>query len=90
MYLVIFLSAILGVSLCAGGFYVGYRLGKGPKQDPGTRKPKRSHPPKCYVVAPGGPDEEPKKKRKTRSVSGDVMALSLDERHIKGTDIRIK
>lgn len=89
MYLAIFLSAILGVGLCAGGFYIGFRIGRGPAQGLGKRKPKRSRPPKCYVVAPGGPDEEQKKKRKKRSASGDVMASEFDEKHIKGIDVKI-
>jgi len=86
MYFMMILSAIAGAGIFFAGWYVGHILDQ--KQSPS--KPKRSRPPKCYVVIPGEQDKEQKKKmRKKQLSSGAGAAMGFDESHIRGTDILV-
>lgn len=91
MYWMILLSAPVGAAIFFAGWYVGnnsrHKEEKSPERSGRKRKPR---PPKCAVIAlPGEPDEEPKKRRKKRSAPEALGSAEFDEKHIKGTDIRI-
>lgn len=88
MYLVIVLSAVAGAGIFFAGWYVGHVLDREKAQIAPKRKVRKSRPPKCWVVVPGGPDEEQKKMRKKQPVSEDAMS-AFDESKIKGTDVRV-
>ena len=90
MSLLILLSAPVGAAIFFLGWLVGnkyrHKEEKSPERSGRKRKPR---PPRCYVVAPGEPDEEPKKRRKKRSASEALGSAEFDEQHMKKTDIRI-
>ena len=91
MSILIVLSSLVGAMIFFAGWLVGsnyrHKEEKSPETSGRKRKPRL---PQCKVIALSREgNEEPKKRRKKRSAPEALGSAEFDEKHMRGTDLRI-